>query len=162
MGQPLSVRIPTSIGYIRLGNLEVGDKLFGVKGQEILVTEIIDNESSEIYRVLFDDGRRALCCKEQLWDVKYDGHISQIISLGELMFGARYRHLPYHLHPSPVSVMKKHQFFQSEAKNEYSHAPIIVDIRYFHEEPSRSISVDVDDGLYLTEDLIVTHGSNYK
>ncbi|MCM1232964.1 MAG: hypothetical protein NC489_22795 [Ruminococcus flavefaciens] len=52
-----------------MGDLEVGDLIFGSNGQIQRVTEIFDHGEQDIYKITFSDGRTALCGKDHLWNV---------------------------------------------------------------------------------------------
>jgi superfamily II DNA or RNA helicase len=70
-GQPLHTLIPTPNGPRRMGDLKIGDKIFGSNGKQITVTEIYDRGVQDIYKVTFNDGRYTLCDSEHLWNVMY-------------------------------------------------------------------------------------------
>lgn len=67
--QPLSTKIPTPDGYKLMGDLKVGDKVFGSNGQPTTVTGVFPQGKKDIYEITFNDGRTARCCKEHLWNV---------------------------------------------------------------------------------------------
>lgn len=67
--QPISTKIPTPNGYKLMGDLQVGDKIFGSDGKQITVLETFDQGVKDIYEIIFNDGRTAKCCKEHLWKV---------------------------------------------------------------------------------------------
>ena len=67
--QPISTKIPTPNGYKLMGDLQVGDKIFGSDGKQITVLEIFDQGIKDIYEITFSDGRTSKCCKEHLWKV---------------------------------------------------------------------------------------------
>lgn len=67
--QPLSTKIPTPNGYKLMGDIKVGDKVFGSNGQPITVTGVFPQGVKDIYEITFNDGRKAQCCKEHLWNV---------------------------------------------------------------------------------------------
>ena len=70
--EPYSRKIPTPNGWIRMGDLEVGDIIFGSHGQPIHVTGVYDHGVQDIYKITFDDGRTAYCGKDHLWNVFID------------------------------------------------------------------------------------------
>ena len=69
--EPVSRRIPTPNGYTRMGDLKIGDKIFGSNGKQITVTGVFDQGEQDVYKVTFNDGRYALCGKDHLWNVMY-------------------------------------------------------------------------------------------
>lgn len=82
--QPLSTLIPTSKGYVRMGDLEVGSEIFGSDGKATTVIEIFPQGIKDIYQIIFSDGRTARCCDEHLWTV-YDGRKFQTMMLKDIM-----------------------------------------------------------------------------
>lgn len=68
-GQPLYTKIPSPNGIKCLGDLEIGDKIFGSDGRPITVTDIFDQGIMDVYKVTFNDGRYALCDENHLWNV---------------------------------------------------------------------------------------------
>lgn len=67
--QPLSTKIPTPNGYKLMGDIKVGDKVFGSDGKPTIVTAVYPQGIKDIYEITFNDGRKARCCKEHLWNV---------------------------------------------------------------------------------------------
>jgi len=67
--------IPTTEGYKKVGEIKVGDKLFDRQGYPTTVLKIFPQpEEKEIWKVTFADGRVAECCKDHLWEYRYDSH----------------------------------------------------------------------------------------
>lgn len=67
--EPYSRKIPTPTGWKYMGDLEIGDAIFGSKGQVIHVEDIFDHGEQDIYKITFSDGRVAYCGKDHLWNV---------------------------------------------------------------------------------------------
>lgn len=67
--EPVSRKIPTPYGWKYMGDLEIGDEIFGSKGQTIHVEDIFDHGEQDIYKITFSDGRVAFCGKDHLWNV---------------------------------------------------------------------------------------------
>ena len=63
------VPAPNEQGFIRMGDLKIGDKIFGSDGSQITVTEIYEHPNSDIYKITFNDRRYALCGADHLWPV---------------------------------------------------------------------------------------------
>jgi superfamily II DNA or RNA helicase len=68
--EPYSRKIPTPNGWKRMGDLRVGDLIFDRKGHPTRVIQIHEQGKKNIYEIRFNDGRRAYCCKDHLWNVK--------------------------------------------------------------------------------------------
>lgn len=72
---PNDTFIPTPNGKKRVGDIKVGDYLFGQDGKPTKVLAIHPQpEKKDIWRVTFADGRTAECCGEHLWEYRYESH----------------------------------------------------------------------------------------
>ena len=71
--QPLDSKILTKNGWVKMGNVEVGDIIRAPDGTDILVTGVYPQGEKEIYKITFNDGRTAESCKEHIWKV-YNKH----------------------------------------------------------------------------------------
>lgn len=69
-GVPLHTKIPTPTGYKLMGDLKVGDKVFGSDGESTTVIGVYDQGIKDVYKITFNDGRYALCDDQHLWSVK--------------------------------------------------------------------------------------------
>ena len=107
--QPYSVKIPTpmvskfkskvynlhrgieiidnshNMGYIRMGDLKVGDYVFDMKGQPTQVLQIFEQGVKDVYKITFQDGRIALCGLEHLWTVKTEHGEWETLTTEELI-----------------------------------------------------------------------------
>lgn len=72
-GTPYSTIIPTPTGYTTMGDLKVGDRIFGSDGSVISVTDIYERGVLDVYKVTFNDGRYTICDPEHLWAVYTTG-----------------------------------------------------------------------------------------
>jgi hypothetical protein len=70
--EPISRKIPAPVpkGYIRMGDIKVGDSVFDRYGVPTNVSAIYDHGRQDIYKVTFNDGRYALCGLDHLWYVR--------------------------------------------------------------------------------------------
>ena len=88
--EPYSNLIPTDTpeGYTRMGDLKVGDKVFGRNGFSTEVTHIFEQGERDVYKVTFNDGRSILVSDEHLFGVWVQGHSKynyKVKSLSEMM-----------------------------------------------------------------------------
>ena len=65
--QPKDTVIPTPEGEKRLGDLKVGDFVFGRDGKPTKVLGVFDQGFLEAYRIVLSDGRSTICNGEHLW-----------------------------------------------------------------------------------------------
>lgn len=71
--QPLDARVLTVRGWMRMGELRVGDALASVDGRPSRVRAIFPQGVQPIYRVTFSDGRATHCTADHLWRVHGPG-----------------------------------------------------------------------------------------
>lgn len=69
--QPYSAMIPTPTknGFTRMGDLNVGDYVFGKNGYPTKITDIFEQGMKDVYELTFEDGRKTRCGLEHLWTI---------------------------------------------------------------------------------------------
>ena len=71
--EPVSRLIPVPEGGTKkMGDLKIGDKIFGSDGKPITVIGVYPQGKKEVYEITFSDGRKARCGLEHLWEVIID------------------------------------------------------------------------------------------
>lgn len=65
--QPLDADVLTPTGFVKMGDLLVGDMVTGADGQPCRVTGIFEQGELDVFRVTFSDGAVAECCDDHLW-----------------------------------------------------------------------------------------------
>jgi replicative DNA helicase len=84
--QPLDAKIKTLKGWVRMGDISVGDNIASIDGKPSEVTGIYPQGVKQIYRVTLSDGRSAECCAEHLWKVSFRGwEQSRVLSTRDLI-----------------------------------------------------------------------------
>lgn len=84
------IAVADARGYVPIGDLKVGDYVYGENGQPVLVMGVYHQGLKEVFKVTFSDGTSVLCNDEHLWDVRsaathyHDGGYSTM-TVGELM-----------------------------------------------------------------------------
>lgn len=72
---PTEVEMKTNMGWIRMGDLKVGDYVFDRSGRPTKVLKIFERGERDVYKITFEDGRIAMCGLEHLWTVvRYTGN----------------------------------------------------------------------------------------
>lgn len=81
---PLYTMVLTPNGWVRMGDLNVGDYVNTPFGQPARIEQIFEHKQKDIYRLTTNDGRSADCGLEHLWGIrtkkqlfKYHGHHDQ-------------------------------------------------------------------------------------
>lgn len=67
--QPLDSLVLTPNGWVRMGDLKVGDSVITPKGKKSRINGVYPQGSKDIYKIIFEDGRSAEACGEHLWKV---------------------------------------------------------------------------------------------
>ena len=68
--QDVNTIIPTPNGYRRMGDIQVGDVVFGSNGKPCNVTGVFPQGKKDIYEIEFTDNSKTNCGLEHLWIVK--------------------------------------------------------------------------------------------
>lgn len=69
--QPLDALILTPNGFSRMGDMSVGDELYGNDGLVHHVIGVYPQGIKDVYKVTFSDGTSTECCGEHLWTVQH-------------------------------------------------------------------------------------------
>lgn len=68
-GLPLNAKIYTPDGYVRNGDLQIGDEVLNSYGGVSRVTGIYDRGKQACYKITFTDDTSVVCDKDHLWNV---------------------------------------------------------------------------------------------
>lgn len=88
--EAVSSLIPTPNGYKKMGDIKIGDKVFGSDGKEHNVVGVFPHKDKPIYKVTFTDGSFCRCGLEHLWIVRTQNDVRRnkgwrVKSLGEIV-----------------------------------------------------------------------------
>jgi len=67
--QPVSEPVLTEKGFKPIGEIKIGDKVYGQDGELHPVTEILPQGEKDVYKITFTDGTSTRCGLEHLWKV---------------------------------------------------------------------------------------------
>ena len=65
--QPLDSPILTPNGWVKMGDIEVGDRVISVDGNPTIVTGVFPQGEKDIWELTFSDGVKVECCSDHLW-----------------------------------------------------------------------------------------------
>lgn len=68
--QPLDANLLTRKGWIKMGDVKVGEKIISVDGDETEVLAIYPQGERDCYKITFDDGYSTECDLEHLWETQ--------------------------------------------------------------------------------------------
>lgn len=83
--QPLTSMILTPTGFIKMGNIKIGDEICGTKGSIQKVLGIFPKGKKRIVKVHFEDKREVECCEDHLWSVITNSGKSQTMTTKDLI-----------------------------------------------------------------------------
>lgn len=73
LGKAIGVLEPilTDHGWVKMGNIEIGDRVYSRSGSLCNVTGVFPQGQKRICKLKFADGRKIDCCEDHLWVMKY-------------------------------------------------------------------------------------------
>lgn len=110
--QDVDTITPTPNGFIRFGDLKVGDKVFGSDGKPCDVIEIYPHKQKDIYEIEFTDGSKTNSGLEHLWIVQTTRNIRrkqkwEVMSLQEILdFGLKMEGKNNHQYKFRIPITK--------------------------------------------------------
>lgn len=78
---PVGTPIPTPDGWKTVGDIEVGDMVFGPDGKPTKIVGVYTQGSKEIYEVALRDGRTVECADEHLWSSYDEDSNGELVTL---------------------------------------------------------------------------------
>lgn len=72
-GHPVDTQVLTPAGWVRIGDVRVGDELIGSAGTPVRVTGVYPKGVLPVIRAEFSDGASVLCDEDHLWTVRRKG-----------------------------------------------------------------------------------------
>lgn len=84
--QPLDSLVATPEGFVRMGDIKVGDFVLTPKGKKTKVLGVFPQGLKKVYKVQFSNGDSVECCGEHLWKVNatYDQWSGRVLSTNEI------------------------------------------------------------------------------
>lgn len=75
--QPVDSPILTPNGWVKMGDINVGDNVISVDGNPTIVTGVFPQGMKDIWELTFSDGVKAECCSDHLWFTQTQNDINQ-------------------------------------------------------------------------------------
>ena len=142
--QPVGEVVLTPSGWVRMGDIKVGDYVISADGTPTTVIGVHPQGIKDTYKVTFDDGAECECSLDHLWQYRnpFDGK-TYVKSLAEII---EKRTFDFYRIPKYKSEKGSRRFYSVEKTTPQEH---------------QCISVDHPSQLYITRDYIVTHNSTF-
>lgn len=85
--QPLHSKVLTPNGWVKMGDISVGDYVTTPKGEHTKITGVFPQGKKDVYKITFTDGRVVESCDEHLWKVYYRGWLNtyRVLTLKDII-----------------------------------------------------------------------------
>lgn len=137
--QPLDAKILTPSGWVLMGDIKVGDEICSPSEGTCYVQQIFPFGFQPVVELTFSNGAKVQCCYNHFWKVRVGNKEWEILDTREILSLKGYG-------KSPI-------IFPCQSKEEEVE---LVDWREVGEKVVQCITVSAKDGLYITDDFIVT------
>jgi len=150
--QPLYSKIKTPNGWIKMGDIKIGQEVCTPDGKTAFVTGIFPQGVRPTYRVILEDGRSTDCDEDHLWKIYSDKwNIWKVLPLKKIIELQKSLDLYIPVVDSKILDTFKRENFDFKYK--------IKSIEYLGTQEAQCIMIDHPDHLYITDNNIVTHNT---
>ena len=146
--QPLYSKVLTPNGFVRMGDLKVGDKVFAANGNESTVTGIFPQGLRKIYEITLENGYKCRASDNHLWLSIYETSLG-VSGYQKVVDTSRMLYKPTHFYIPCISGENFNHFEYCRIKS----------IKYVGLDECQCIYIDDPSHLYVTDDYIVTHNT---
>jgi len=155
--QPLYSKLLTRDGWITMADAKVGISVIGSDGKETKIIQVKDFKDRNIYEIGFTDGTTVECSENHLWTVedvmsgfKEKTINTKLISEGYFTTLFRYKVPKFNPHTS-----------MNVGDNRLNFSKVVGSVKKIKTGDVRCITVENEDGLYVTDNFTVTHNSAF-
>lgn len=146
--QPLYSKVLTPSGFVRMGDLKVGDKVLAANGRETIVTGVFPQGLRKIYEITLENGYKCRASDNHLWLSVYETSLGglryqQVVETAEMIYKPAYFYIPC------ISDDNFDHFEYYRIKS----------IKCVGFDECQCIYIDDPSHLYVTDDYIVTHNT---
>lgn len=145
-GLALDTPIPTPSGWTTMGELSVGDQVYGTAGEPVTVTIRSEIHNRPCYRLTFSDGTSVVCDNVHLWNVVDPHGRAETVDADEL----------HAMHRDGVVIALPRAVTPQGRVVDVT----VTSVEPVDSVPTRCIQVDAQDSLYLCgEGMVPTHNT---
>lgn len=146
--QPLYSKVLTPNGFVQMGDLKVGDKVFAANGNESTVTGIFPQGLRKIYEITLENGYKCRASDNHLWLSIYETLLG-VSGYQKVVETSRMLYKPTRFYIPCISGENFNHFEYCRIKS----------IKYVELDECQCIYIDDPSHLYVTDDYIVTHNT---
>lgn len=146
--QPLYSKVLTPNGFVRMGDLKVGDKVFAANGNKSTVTGIFPQGLRKIYEITLENGYKCRASDNHLWLSIYETSL-EVSGYQKVVETSRMLYKPTRFYIPCISGENFNHFEYCRIKS----------IKYVGLDECQCIYIDDPSHLYVTDDYIVTHNT---
>lgn len=146
--QPLYSKVLTPNGFVQMGDLKVGDKVFAANGNESTVTGIFPQGLRKIYEITLENGYKCRASDNHLWLSAYETSLGTF-GYQKVVETSKMLYKPTHFYIPCISGENFNHFEYCRIKS----------IKYVGLDECQCIYIDDPSHLYVTDDYIVTHNT---
>lgn len=146
--QPLYSKVLTPNGFVQMGDLKVGDKVFAANGNKSTVTGIFPQGLRKIYEITLENGYKCRASDNHLWLSAYETSLGAF-GYQKVVETSRMLYKPTHFYIPCISGENFNHFEYCRIKS----------IKYVGLDECQCIYIDDPSHLYVTDDYIVTHNT---
>src|SRR3990167_1544519 len=118
--QPLYSKILTPNGFVKMGDVKVGDEICGSNGTFQKITGVFPKGKKQVFKVHFADGRKVECSEDHLWSITDCDGKKKTLMLKQLMGNGLFRE-------KVTNNSIQHKYFVPVSKAEFSKKKIPLD-----------------------------------
>jgi len=141
--QPLDSKILTPTGWVLMRDIKIGDIVCTPDGGVASVTGVFPQDARDIYTINLEDRRRARACNEHLWKIRDINGLESIKTTEEIK-NLKNIYIPFFDQDNQSKIFSKIDSIEKTS----------------HEEAC-CIMIDHPDHLYITDDFIITHNTEF-
>ena len=164
-----STWVPTSEGWKKMGDIQPGDKLYSADNNMCEVLSVHPQGIKPLYKLTLADGRCCECGLEHLWTVyipRKNEETNKIEMKHKVMDTENIiKYMNRHVGPLYVPVYEKRIDYPNEYPKDGNFGELqyvlIKDVVYTRDEEAVCIFVDDETGLYVIDQMILTHNTTW-